>query len=505
MTLCWVFFLLQYCAFANRPHDANLFCSPSPQHQSTARLLLSFSDANSANGVALVKTGTATRLEYGSIVAPHEVRDSQRYRLELAPWRHSYVRSGQLAPAAFLFYLDDSFWQGYRWMLESVVVLAVAEALLILWLLRGRTERIRAEMVLRSREATLAAAVRESEERFRLMADSAPVLMWVAGTDKRRIDFNKEWLRFTGRTLQQESEDGWIQTMHPADRSAFVQTFDQAFDERQRFSAEYRLQHNDGRYRWVLDQGVPRFLENGAFAGYVGCGIDITDQKAAETVQAEFGSRLIHAQEDERARIARELHDDINQRLALLANGIQELGRAITGANRAKRKEDLRALWRLTSEISADIQYLSHQLHPSKLHYLGLPAAMRGLCQEFATLHNVEVECVVPDTPSNLDENVSLCLYRTAQESLRNVAKHSHAQHVKVELTCTDTEIQLRVSDDGVGFLYDEAKNGQGLGLVSMQERVRLVGGQFSVLSRASLGTQVEAIVPIRAKLAQSA
>jgi signal transduction histidine kinase len=104
-----------------------------------------------------------------------------------------------------------------------------------------------------------------------------------------------------------------------------------------------------------------------------------------------------------------------------------------------------------------------------------------------------------------LDENVSLSLYRTAQESLRNVAKHSHAQHVKVELLGMQTDIRLRVSDDGIGFLYDEAKNGRGLGLVSMRERMRLVGGEFSVSSHASLGTQVEAIVPIKATLAQSA
>ena len=503
MTLCWLVLLLHHCACANSPQGANSFCTESPPHQPCANLLLSLLDRNLAGRVAWMEAATATRLEDGSRVEEYKLRDSPHNILEWAQRHRPDVPIGRLAPATFLFYLDGP--EKYHWMFLPIAGLAVAEALLILWLLRGRTERIRTEIALRSNEAALTAAVRESEERFRLMADSAPVLMWMAGTDKRRIDFNKEWLRFTGRTLQQESEDGWMQSMHPGDRSAFIQKFDQAFSERQSFAAEYRLQQNDGRYRWVLDQGVPRFLENGDFAGYVGCGIDITDQKAAETVQAEFGSRLIHAQEDERARIARELHDDINQRLALLANGIQELGRAVTGANRAKRKEDLQALWRLTSEISADIQYLSHQLHPSKLHYLGLPAAMRGLCQEFATLHNVEVECVVRDTPGNLDENVSLCLYRTAQESLRNVAKHSHAQHVKVDLICTDTEIQLRISDDGVGFLYDEATKGQGLGLVSMQERVRLVGGQFSVWSRTSLGTQVEAIVPIRAKLAQSA
>ena len=505
MILCWLVFLLTYSASPHKPHRPIPFFSADLLHQSTADILPSLLDPKSEEGVASVEKATPTRLEHGSMVPQYKATDCWRNNLECAPRLLSCVRIGRLGPATLLFYWDGYFRWGYRWIFGTFVGLAVAEALLILWLLRGRTESTRTEMMLRSREATLTAAVRESEERFRLMADSAPVLMWVAGTDKRRIDFNKEWLRFTGRTLQQESEDGWMQSMHPADRSAFIQKFDQAFDERQRFAAEFRLQRSDGRYRWVLDQGVPRFLENGAFAGYVGCGIDITEQKAAETVQAEFGSRLIHAQEDERARIARELHDDINQRLALLANGIQELRRAVTGANRAKRKDDLQALWRLTSEISADIQYLSHQLHPSRLHYLGLPAAMRGLCQEFATLHNVEVECVVPDTPSNLDENVSLCLYRTAQESLRNVAKHSQAQHVKVELACTEAEIQLRISDDGVGFLYDEAKKGQGLGLVSMQERIRLVGGQFSVWSRASRGTQVEAIVPIRAKLAQSA
>lgn len=395
---------------------------------------------------------------------------------------------------------------GARWRFVALVGLAAVEGLIIVWLSRARADRKRMERALRAKEAEIASAVHESEKRFRLMADSAPVLIWEAGSDKLRTDFNKEWLRFTGRTLQQESGDGWLQGIHPADLAAFAKVFNQAFDDRQRFVAEYRLRHNDGRYRWVLDQGVARFLENGDFTGYIGCAIDITDQKAAETVQAELGSRLIHAQEDERARIARELHDDINQRLALLANGIRELERATSTANQSKRKEGLRALWRLTSEISADIQYLSHQLHPSKLRYLGLAAAMRGLCQEFSMLHkSVEVECVVRNIPGNLDENVSLSLYRTAQESLRNVAKHSHAQHAKLELIGGEAELRLRISDDGVGFLYDEAKRGQGLGLVSMQERLRLVGGQFSIWSRASVGTRVEAVVPTTVKLAQSA
>lgn len=504
MILCWLVFLLYPCVCTGKPHYGISGPPSSPvwRPREQLSLLLDYPDLH--NSFHLTKHAATTPVAGDRTAVKYLPEDFEGDALHWARRHRRDVHISRL-PARFVLYWQTPPEHVYLWRFVVLAGFVALESLIIVWLLRARADRKRMEGALQSKEAELAQAAHEGEKRFRLMADSAPVLMWVSGTDKLRTDFNKEWLRFTGRTAQQESGDGWLQNVHSADLATFTEKFNQAFDNQQRFSAEYRLRRNDGRYRWVLDQGEPRFLENGNFAGYIGCAIDITDQKAAETVQAELGSRLIHAQEDERARIARELHDDINQRLALLANGIQELERAITTANRAKRKEDLRALWRLTSEISADIQYLSHQLHPSKLHYLGLAAAMRGLCQEFSTLHHIDVECVVRNIDANLDENVSLSLYRTAQESLRNVAKHSHAQHAKVELVGTDSEIRLRISDDGVGFLYDEATKGQGLGLVSMQERLRLVGGQFSVWSRLSLGTQVEGIVPIGVKLAQSA
>jgi PAS domain S-box-containing protein len=345
----------------------------------------------------------------------------------------------------------------------------------------------------------------ESEPYSPLLADEVPVLMWVARPDKVRSHFNKEWLRFTGRTAEQESKGGWTQNIHPEDSEGYLRKYNRAFEARQKFAIEYRLRHNTGDYRWVLEQGVPSFMRDGSFGGYVGCCLDITHQKTAERVQAELSGRLIRAQEDERARIARELHDDINQRLALLANGIQELEQTVGPASSSNDKEKVHALWRLTGEISADIQDLSHQLHPSKMHYLGLAAAMRGLCQEFSRLHKIEIECVVQNVPANLDEDVALNLFRTAQEALRNVAKHSHAQHAKVELLGDGSEVRLRISDDGIGFRYDEAKGAHGLGLVSMEERLKLVGGRFSVWSRASGGTQIEGVVPVRDQLPKAA
>lgn len=345
---------------------------------------------------------------------------------------------------------------------------------------------------------------RESERRFRLMADSAPMLMWVSGPDKRCTDFNQGWLTFTGRTMQQELGEGWTEGIHPDDLQTCLDAYRRSFDARETFSIEYRLRRHDAQYRWVLNRGVPRFLDNGDFAGYIGCCIDIADQKEAKAVLTELSGRLIQAQEEERSRIARELHDDINQRLALLANGLQELTEITEPSSKPGEKE-LRNLWELTNEIATDIQHLSHQLHPSKLHYLGLATAVRDLCREFSKQYKIDVECVVRDLPRDLDETVSLNLFRTIQESLRNVAKHSQAHHVRVELARQSNVVRLRVSDDGTGFNSDHPNQDQGLGLASMRERLKSVGGDLSVWSRPSLGTQVEGTVPATARRAQIA
>jgi len=355
-------------------------------------------------------------------------------------------------------------------------------------IIRDATERRRAEE-----------AAAESERRFRLIANTAPVLIWMSGPDKLCNYFNQPWLIFTGRRLEQELGNGWSEGVHPDDLRKCLDTYTQYSDRRERFSMEYRLRRHDGEYRWVLDIGVPRFNGDGSFAGYVGCCMDISDMKEARATLAEFGGRLIRAGEQERARIARELHDDINQRLALLANGLQELAQA-PPAGTDPQKQELQQLWRLTTEIATDIQHMSHQLHPSKLQYLGLASTLRDLCREFSQQYKLEIGCAVSGLPHNLDDNISLNLFRTVQESLRNVVKHSQARHVKVELTGQSGLVHLRVSDDGVGFNPDAARMNHGLGLVSMRERLRSVGGEFSIWSRPSLGTLVEGSVPVAGK-----
>jgi PAS domain S-box-containing protein len=225
--------------------------------------------------------------------------------------------------------------------------------------------------------------------------------------------------------------------------------------------------------------------------------LDITDRKLAAAAAASVSRRLIEAQEQERTRIARELHDDIGQRLALLAIQLQELH-----LNSPDLSPDVRShtgeLCRRTNEIATDIQSLSHELHSSKLQYLGIAAAIRGFCREFSEQQNVEIDFQNHDLPSHLPPDTSLCIFRVLQEALHNSAKHSGVRHFEVRLWTALSEIHLTVSDSGSGFDSQVAKEVKGLGLISMEERVKALGGTFSIESHPKRGTTIRARVPLR-------
>jgi PAS domain S-box-containing protein len=595
-------------------------------------------------------------------------------------------------------------------------------------------------------------AYRESEKRFRLMADTAPVLIWMAETDKLCTYFNKPWLDFTGRSLNLERGNGWVEGVHPDDMLRCVDTYTQAFDRREEFRMEYRLRRHDGVYRWVLDIGVPRFDQDHSFIGYIGIGIDvterrqaeealrrsearfhlaaqagrmyayewdvatdvvtrseehrnvlglddsakqitrqqvlarvheddharfnaaaeqltpqspsaqisyrivrpdgstiwleksaraffddqgkmvrvigmvgditdrkraeeallkseerfrlaaqagkmfayewdadtdvlvrsgecsemleagkvaqattgqqilakvhpddrgkllaadaaltaekphlqvshrmvrpdgsliwmertgrghfdehgkllrivgmvvdITDRKRAEEALSGMSRRLIEAQEQERARIARELHDDMGQRLALLANELEQLQHSSPDPGHEIGSR-IRELQQKTFQIAADVQSMSHELHSSKLEYLGIAAAMRGFCQEFGGQHKVKIEFKSHQVPSSLASDISLCLFRVLQEALRNSLKHSGTTQIKAELWGAPHEIHLAVSDSGSGFDPEAARESPGLGLISMQERLKLVKGTFVVESQPTRGTTIHVCVPL--------
>ena len=345
------------------------------------------------------------------------------------------------------------------------------------------TERKRAE-----------AALRESEERFRLVANTAPVMIWMAGPDKLRNYFNHPWLEFTGRPLDADLGSGWTAGVHPEDLNQCLETFTQSFEQRVLFRMEYRLRRHDGKFRWVLDTGVPRFAPEGSFAGYIGSCVDVTDHKLAEEALSGLSRKLIEAHEEERAWIARELHDDVCQRMSLLTIQLERLGQG--ALNTAEMRSRVNELCRRVMDLGKDIQRISHRLHSSKLEYLGIAAAAAGFCKELAEQQKVEISFKHSGIPSDLPREVALCLFRVLQEALHNAVKHAGVRHFKVELRGGPNDIQLEVIDHGTGFDADAALKNHGLGLISMQERLSLVKGEMSIQSQPGSGTRVCARVP---------
>jgi PAS domain S-box-containing protein len=227
--------------------------------------------------------------------------------------------------------------------------------------------------------------------------------------------------------------------------------------------------------------------------------VDITTRKLADAALASVSGKLIEAQEQERRRIARELHDDIGQRLALLGIELAQLQQS--SSNPSAFPGHIAKLQQQASEIAADVQSLSHELHSSKLQYLGLAAALKGFCQEFSEQQKVEVDFKTNDLPTPLSPDISLCFFRVLQEALHNAAKHSGLRHFEVRLWGTPDEIHLTISDSGVGFDVEAAKASRGLGLISMQERLRLLNGTLAIESQRQRGTTIHASVPHRSNI----
>lgn len=341
------------------------------------------------------------------------------------------------------------------------------------------------------------ATLRESEERFRIVANTAPVMIWMAGRDGPCSYFNQTWLKFTGRSVDEELGTGWTEGIHAEDVEACLETYRAAFDRRQSFEREYRLRRLDGEYRWIFDLGVPQFHPDGSFAGYIGSCIDVTERKLAEEALSTVSRRLIEAHEEERTWVARELHDDVNQRLAFLAVTLDVLKRDLP----ASAGEVLRRMGEVRQQIKdlgLDIQALSHRLHSSKLEYLGLDGAAGSFCREFSERQRVEIDFQSEGIPKTLPEEASLCLFRVLQEALQNAAKHSGSQHYQVSLTSSLNEVRMTISDGGIGFDAEEAMKGRGIGITSMRERLKLVDGELSIDSEPHKGTVVHARVPIR-------
>jgi len=344
-------------------------------------------------------------------------------------------------------------------------------------------------------------ALREGERRFRLVVNTIPVMIWTTDAGGQWTYVNRAWTDYSRRPDESVAPGRWIEGVHPDDVNRSVDVYSAASNRRIPFEMEHRLERYDGTYRRIFIQGVPRFNDAGEFEGYIGSGIDITEQKLAEEALSMVSRRLIAAQEDERTRLARELHDDINQRLALVLMSLDRVQHVPSSVDELRK--DVGSVTAQIADIVKDIQALSHRFHSSKLDLLGLTRAAGDLCVELSTGHDVAIDFDAEDYVDRVPQHVSLCLFRVLQEALQNATKHSGARRITVSLQPHPGAIELRIADDGVGFDM-RAVRGRGLGLTSMIERLKLVDGKLSIDSTPGGGTTIRATVPVERREHQS-
>jgi PAS domain S-box-containing protein len=348
--------------------------------------------------------------------------------------------------------------------------------------------------------------LKQSERQFQAVAQLVPDLLWRSDPDGTVTWYNDRWCEYTGQRVSPVRGAGWTTVIHPDEADKSKEEFLAAIRSGRPLRQEHRIRGSDGVYRWFLLRAEPVRDEAGKTVQWFGAATEIQDQKAAletrgkqlDAAQDELralAGKLMAAQEDERRRIARELHDSFGQQLAVLQTDLMDLESEIRpGAPQAQgAMERVRSR---VSQVSVELRDLSHRLHPSVLEDLGLAAALRSVVQEFERVHDVRIIGEFTELDGTVPGTLATAIYRIAQEALHNAVKHGDAGiSVVVRLWPAEGALHLTVEDNGRGFdpLAVQAKGG--MGLVSMRERARLVGGAFEI-EAGSQGTQVRLTVP---------
>ena len=338
----------------------------------------------------------------------------------------------------------------------------------------------------------------KNEERFRLAAQAGKMFAYEWDAATGAITRTGECLSILG--VDEETPitaDQVLTKVHPEDRERLTSAFAQLSPEKPQLQIAYRMVRPSGDVIWVERHSLAHFDEKGKLVRVVGMIADITRRKLAEDALVDMSRKLIEAQDQERTRIARELHDDISQRLALLSVELQQL-KGILPAWAFDLRTGVDELEKQTDEITSAVQSLSRDLHSAKLDSLGIVEAMRDFCLQFSAKYTVQVFFSHEGVPRDVSPDISRCLFRVLQESLRNALKHSGVSRFEVSLQGSPYEIHFTVRDAGVGFDPGlRTRSVTGLGLISMRERVNLVKGAFLIKSKPHGGTEISVCVPV--------
>jgi len=339
------------------------------------------------------------------------------------------------------------------------------------------------------------AALRESEERLMLAFAGAQEGVWDWNLETGAVVYSARWKEMLGYDDHEIEPhvSAWERLLHPDDKPRAQQVNDAVALGARAYEGEFRLRHKNGHYVSVLSRGYPvRREQGGPVVRIVGTHFDLTERKQAEAERArtELLAKLVFAQEDERRRIAREMHDQFGEQLTALALSIGALKQAC--ADQPALCAQVEALDRVAKQLDRDVDQLVWQLRPTALDDLGLRAALTNYIQDWSRRSNVPAQL---HTSGLLDDrlpvDVESALYRIAQEALTNVAKHARAGNVEIILERRPDHVLLIVEDDGVGFEASGGEPGQGFGLLGMHERATLVGASLQIESSPGQGTTV--------------
>jgi PAS domain S-box-containing protein len=354
-------------------------------------------------------------------------------------------------------------------------------------------ERKDAEQILRLRDSALNEAQRLAQLGSWQWDPSSDAVTWSAEL-YRLSGYNSKLLAPSFKEHEQFfTPESWERLKHSVENAL-------------RTGVPYELDlegiRTDGTRIWLTSRGEAVVDAGGRPMYLRGTTQDITERKHAEAALLSVSGRLISAQEEERLRIASELHDDLSQRMALLAIGLEQFEQEMPKFSSDARAK-LHQIAEIAKEVSSEIHNLSHQLHSRKLDTLGLVAAAGGFCREFSKKYGMQIDFIHEDVPAQVPKDVTLCFFRILQEALRNVMKHSSATQAKVELRGHRECMELCISDKGTGFDPKLVPDRAGIGLIIMRERLRLVGGELSLESKPLQGTRIHARVPCSSATAQ--
>jgi PAS domain S-box-containing protein len=388
------------------------------------------------------------------------------------------LKESDLPPGSIVLNRQPTLWESYKWYILGGILLLVAETLLTLGLLWQRARRRKVEEKLHASEKRLAGVVASAMDAIIAIDEKQRIIVFNPASEKM---FGCAANEAIGSGLDRFIPQGF----HFGQSGVTNRTMGSFGDplalraNGEEFPIEASISHEEANGEKMLTVIIR----------------DITERKMAEAAIMNLSGQLIQAQEAERSRIAREIHDDYLQRLAVLSIDMQDfakyLERGSEGSDRLHKLRDR------VGELSSDLHSLSHRLHSSTLDHLGLVPALISLCAEFGDHHSIDVNLVEANVPCKIPKEVALCLFRITQEALQNIKKHSHADSAEVRVEGLEQKIHLSISDRGTGFDQGADSRRGGIGIQSMEERVRLVGGQFAVHSRPMEGTTIDVWIPI--------